>query len=516
MLSDYQRYLLKLKNSLIRCGVELKSEDLSDYSDLFNFGEKLNDLLWFYSMLDISGSDNKLRGFMLPLNSYYNSNLRDKYFEDYLLYKEDYMSISVSGMLMRERLQDVEDEEIEEPYEEEEVTWDFGGSYFDNSALVPSIEEVNTEGHNSDALEEEFSNWGTSSEEEDFVVESEDDFIVQSTEEVSSPTIEEKSLKKPNILRIEPFGDDDGFIIYGDSDENEDDEFVNWVESSESEEDDEFVNWGSQGEEMNDFEDDEFVNWGSSECSEGEEDSFESWGNSDIDEEDDEFINWGSDSSSEEDEDDSFGNWGSNEEEEDDSFGSWGSSQDEEVEEDSFGNWGSSDNEDEESDFSNWGSEDEEDEDSFGSWGSSEDEEDSFGNWGSSEDENIEEEEYEDKAFGSWGSSDDDDYLNDSADDEYDDDDAFGSWGSSDETSTDSDDLDGTMVGGRGNTSSTSSISRSNANGTNSSKTKSKLEYEIESNEKTAKVIEKIASGIFSKGGLLKNKVSEKFRNLEN
>lgn len=419
MISDYQKYLLKIRNSLIRSGVELNIEDISDYGDLFHFGEKLSDLLWFYSILEISGSEDKLKDFMFPLNSHYSTSLRDKYFEEYLLYRADYMSISASDLVFGGR--------------KEEDIW----------ANISSKEE-------NDSVEDVWSNIldSSSNEEEDNLVEEvpwdiknsyslndsldDDDEFIDSSESSSI-----KEVKEVNILRTEPFGDDE-FIIYGDKEDTK-------VETIEDEED-EFINWGSSEDEKD---------------TENEEDTLE-----------------------------------------EDGFVNWSNSDEEEIveEEDDFVNWGSSDDDISEE-------EDEEYEDTFSSWGNSDESDDI---------EEPSEEEYEDEdVFGSWGSSEDDDTIEDSAEDDYEEEDVFGNWGSSEETSTDSDELDGTGVVGRASTLNTSSIPSKNTDGTNVKARKSKLEYEMESNEKTAKVIEKIATGIFSKGGLLKSKVSEKFKNLD-
>ena len=55
----------------------------------------------------------------------------------------------------------------------------------------------------------------------------------------------------------------------------------------------------------------------------------------------------------------------------------------------------------------------------------------------------------------------------------------------------------------------------SSVNDKSPSSKKSKLDYEIESNEKTAKIIEKIALGIFGKGNTIKSKISEKIKNMD-
>lgn len=421
MLSDYQKYLLKIRNSLIRSGVELNIEDISDYGDLFHFGEKLSDLLWFYSILEISGSEDKLKDFMFPLNSHYNTSLRDKYFEEYLLYREDYMRISASDLVFSGRKE--EDIWASISSEKENSEEDIWGNILESSLneeddLVEEVPwDINNSYNSNDSLEIE-------------------DTLVNNS--IGSLT---KDYKEVNILKTESFGDDE-FIIYGDKEDSTE------VDDIEDEED-EFVNWGSsdEGIENEEIEEDDFINWGSSDEEVEEE----------IEEIEDDFINWGSS---------------------DDSVSEYEEEVSDEEYADTFGNWGSDEYSDDIDDLS--------------------------------------EEEYEEEdTFSSWGSSEESDAIEDGTEDEYEEEDLFGNWGSSEETSTDSDELDGTGVVGRASTLNTSSIPSKNMDGTNVKARKSKLEYEMESNEKTAKVIEKIATGIFSKGGLLKSKVSEKFKNLD-
>lgn len=450
MLSDYKRYLLKIRNSLIRSGVELEVKDAQDYEEIFYLGEMLSDLLWFYSVLEISGSEDKLRGFMFPLNSHYKNSLRDKYFEDYLIYRAEYMEISASDAILRDKLQENKDEKVVTPMPS---TLDFIKTIqARNNEIVEDNEKV------------DFGNWG-SSDEIDYL-------------------------------------EDDDFISY---DNNEEEEFKN--------------NESGYNTNSDDLEyDDDFVNYGSSE---GEDVDFVKSGNNDEVDDDDDFVNYGTTEEVEEnsldgDEKD-FGSWGNYEvEEEEEAFSSWGSSEDYEdsfieetssieyEEEEAFDNWGSSDEEEE---FANISREEEEDE--FLSWGDhNNSDEDKFENWGNS-DENEED-------FAPWGSSDDGEDVEENQLFEEDEDDAFGSWGSSEESSTDSDDYNGSDFGSWGESLNTSKSSMSSsANDKSPSSKKSKLDYEIESNEKTAKMIEKIALGIFGKGNILKSKISEKIKNMD-
>ena len=425
MLSDYKRYLLKIRNSFIRSGAELGIKDIQNYEEIFYLGEKLSDLLWFYSVLEISGSEDRLRGFMFPLNSHYSSSIRDKYFEDYLIFKAGYMDISASDAIKRNKLNEVKKEETLSPKEE--------------TPFIPSTISF-LEGIKSRYNDEE---------------EEEDEFI-------------------------------------GESDSYDEEEEV-------------FSNWGSDDDE--ELEDVEFISNDSY-----EEDEFVSEENDKISDdyelEDDEFINYDGEDTSEELEEDEFVSYGSSEEEDDD-------------EDTSFGTWGNLEDIIEESEDTI--EEPLEEEDVFGSWGNSEDDEDEIIETDDQDEEEsedtIEEPLEEEDVFGSWGNSEDDEEPisnnEDYSDEEYEDD-TFGSWGSDEESSSNCEDLEGDAFGSWGGSSGTSANTESiSTGGTIPKAKKSKIEYEIESNEKTAKVIEKIANGLFSKGSLFKSKMVDKIKNMD-
>lgn len=489
MLSDYKRYLLKIRNSLIRSGVELEVKDAQDYEEIFYLGEMLSDLLWFYSVLEISGSEDKLRGFMFPLNSHYKNSLRDKYFEDYLIYRAEYMEISASDAILRDKLQENKDEKVVTPMPS---TLDFIKTIqARNNEIVEDNEKV------------DFGNWG-SSDEIDYL--EDDDFISYDNNEEE----EFKNNESGYNTNSDDLEYDDDFVNYGSS-EGEDVNFVKSGNNDEVDDDDDFVNYGTTEEvEENSLD--------------GDEKDFGSWGNYEVEEEEEAFSSWGS---SEDYEDSFIEETSSIEYEEEEAFGNWGSSDEEEEfanisreeEEDEFLSWGDHNNS-EEDEFEKWGNSDENEED-FAPWGSSdnseETEEDDFGSWGSSDDYQEAEEEFDDEeAFSSWGSSDDGEDVEENQLFEEDEDDAFGSWGSSEESSTDSDDYNGSDFGSWGESLNTSKSSMSSsANDKSPSSKKSKLDYEIESNEKTAKMIEKIALGIFGKGNILKSKISEKIKNMD-
>lgn len=99
MLSDYRKYLLRIRNNLIQCGVEFPVEKVVSYRDVYKLGCELDDLLYYYSILAVAGSGDALEGFFLPLNGYYSEKVRSMTYREYAGFIKDYDKISVSGRL---------------------------------------------------------------------------------------------------------------------------------------------------------------------------------------------------------------------------------------------------------------------------------------------------------------------------------------------------------------------------------------------------------------------------------
>ena len=83
MLEDYTRYLVSIRDSLIQCGVSFPVTPIESYMDVLDLGAKLDSVLWYYSMLEISGSRKSLRGFLLPLGRCYLFEMRRRAYEEY-------------------------------------------------------------------------------------------------------------------------------------------------------------------------------------------------------------------------------------------------------------------------------------------------------------------------------------------------------------------------------------------------------------------------------------------------
>lgn len=83
MLEDYTRYLVSIRDNLIQCGVSFPVTPIEEYMDVLDLGAKLDSVLWYYSMLEISGSRKSLRGFLLPLGRCYLFEMRRRAYEEY-------------------------------------------------------------------------------------------------------------------------------------------------------------------------------------------------------------------------------------------------------------------------------------------------------------------------------------------------------------------------------------------------------------------------------------------------
>lgn len=522
MLYDYVVYLERVCSSLNRCGVSAPMVIVGDYSYVFDMGYMLGDLLWYYSVLGVSGSSCALEGFLFPLNSFYVGDRGSEYYSDYLRYRGEYLSCDSS---------------------DEYVDW--GTLSFEEDDGSTCIEGYSSSCGTLDAdystlasvegVEEDFPEWGTDDEGDDFVSYGEEDYedgvkysvpdstfmdssysegvgIVMGGDEFTSEDVVEADTDDGIV-----WGNDEDFPEWGGSDEDEEEE-----DGLVEEEADDFSDWGAGREEeeassLNGYssdieygEDEDFPEWGSREEEEeevsdsgGKAEAFSNW---DDFFSDDDSSDWDSSSdSSSSDVKDDCSDWGSSNDSFEEYIGDLGT----DGEEDDFPEWGTDDNDSFEEYVGGLGTDD-------SSLGSSSDEyEDDFSDWGSNDNEDSEDsldtsDEYEDD-FSDWGSGEEEEGDLDTSSDceEYDDD--FGNWGSSEESGTVSEYSDG--GGFAGETVTPVSIENS-SNGIKPVSKKSKLECEIESNEKTAKVIEKIASSLLFGGTLLKNKVADRIKNM--
>lgn len=87
MYIDYERYIISIRDNLIQCGINLSKEvslDLGDYKNLFSLSIKLNEILEFYRVLAVSGSEYGLEDFFLPLSDTYKDRMRGICYAEYM------------------------------------------------------------------------------------------------------------------------------------------------------------------------------------------------------------------------------------------------------------------------------------------------------------------------------------------------------------------------------------------------------------------------------------------------
>ena len=125
MLEDYRSYLTNVRNNLIQCGVEFPINPLNTYSELFYLGLQLDEVLWYYHILAVSGSEEALVGCMFSLRGYYKEKMRQIFYGEFRDFLQDYKKISTMySLLQGYKSNDKEisfDEEID-LFEDEEVT----------------------------------------------------------------------------------------------------------------------------------------------------------------------------------------------------------------------------------------------------------------------------------------------------------------------------------------------------------------------------------------------------------
>lgn len=83
MFSEYRDYIMNIRNSLIRNGIELDIDPTDDYEKLFYLGEGLGQILWLYNIFGRVGDDLALSDTLLPLNDTYDQKIRRRVFEKF-------------------------------------------------------------------------------------------------------------------------------------------------------------------------------------------------------------------------------------------------------------------------------------------------------------------------------------------------------------------------------------------------------------------------------------------------
>lgn len=112
MLEDYRVYLTNVRNNLIQCGVEFPINPLDTYSELFYLGLQLDEVLWYYHILAVSGSEEALVGCMFPLRGYYKEKMRQVFYNEFREFLPDYKKISTMYTLLQGYTSITQNEEI--------------------------------------------------------------------------------------------------------------------------------------------------------------------------------------------------------------------------------------------------------------------------------------------------------------------------------------------------------------------------------------------------------------------
>ena len=150
MLEDYRKYLLGIRNNLIQCGIEFPVSSIDSYRDLFYTGYYLDDLIWYYSVLEISGSEDRLSGFYLPLGNYFNNKMRQVFYQEFMEFLVDYNKISVrqvsklfnNSKLVEEESSNTEDNVVK--LKESGIVYTEAGRYVEDYI----VEDSNTKENN--------------------------------------------------------------------------------------------------------------------------------------------------------------------------------------------------------------------------------------------------------------------------------------------------------------------------------------------------------------------------------
>lgn len=152
MYSEYERYLLNIRNSLIQNGIEFPeiTKGSMSYYELFKLGIKLSDILLYYRVLAVSGSGDGLENFFLPINTSYVDKIRGICYSEFVFdVLPNYKKLSL-GIEPEEDTDDVALEDVENT---EEVESDFSEDLFNSM-----FEEDNTEEDVSDDTDDSIEN----------------------------------------------------------------------------------------------------------------------------------------------------------------------------------------------------------------------------------------------------------------------------------------------------------------------------------------------------------------------
>ena len=154
MYSEYEKYLLNIRNSLIQNGIEFPeiTKGDMDYYELFKLGIKLSDILLYYRVLAVSGSGDGLENFFLPINTSYVDKIRGICYSEFV---SDVLPTYKKLSLGIEPEEETDDVALEEDDATEEVSSDFSEDLFNSMFEEDSTEEDESDGTD-DSIENDF------------------------------------------------------------------------------------------------------------------------------------------------------------------------------------------------------------------------------------------------------------------------------------------------------------------------------------------------------------------------
>jgi hypothetical protein len=152
--SEYERYLLNIRNSLIQNGIEFPeiTKGSMSYYELFKLGIKLSDILLYYKVLAVSGSGDGLENFFLPINTSYVDKIRGICYSEFV---SDVLPTYKKLSLGIEPEEETDDVALEEDDDTEEAPSDFSEDLFNSMFEEDSIEEDESD-DTDDSIENDF------------------------------------------------------------------------------------------------------------------------------------------------------------------------------------------------------------------------------------------------------------------------------------------------------------------------------------------------------------------------
>ena len=352
MFIEYEAYIERICSNLLQCGVPMPTyltSPLDTYEKLFKAGYIVDDLLYFYRVMEISGSSlalNNTGEFFIPLYQYYKDRLRVQVYEEFLSELPELKRLWGEGILLNMDeidLDDYYDYEDEDIYEDESDDFpgdDTIGGVIPTEIPVKPASVMRPNGNISSKVytghgiilervavpngySEEVIDWSQDDEELE-----EDDGLEAVDWSAPDDEVEEVDWSDTNEEEVLDWASDDEEEEALDwSNDDEEAEEVDWSQDEEEE----VVDWSSD-------EDEEVLDW-----SHDEDEEVVDWSDSD----DEEVVDWSQDDEELEEEE---AEWGDDEEELD-----WSADEEEGEELD----WSNDDEEGEEVD---WSDSDEEEE----------------------------------------------------------------------------------------------------------------------------------------------------------